>query len=675
MQSQKDEFVETLRARIKQPGVSVPDLLEEYETKPHEAMWHSEPRVTVLFTRKLISLGHPARAIQRLRETMEQPALAAVPELKYLLALAFTRGGNLREADSILTEAEKEETLDKGLYVEVHALRGRIFKDSYRQLVLSGKKDSETVGRMKEFAELSAVAYARAYERVKDEAKPDQKHFPLINYATMTLMAGDEPKARELAAEVVQLCVALLQERPNERDYWLGCTLVVAYVILKDHELALVALRDALRLAGDNIGDINSLRRDLHLLRDRCPGMWDDILAECRLGNVAAFSGHTIDRPDYYQGRFPPLQGLVRRIRLRIQQELARLNIQVGYCSAGCGSDILFAEELLNRKGAELHIVLPYHKDDFLRRKVDFGQENAMAWRMRFEAILAQAKQVHYATSDCYLGDQTLYEYQTDVLHGLTVIRAAERDVEPVALTVHDSTVESEPLGVSHFIEQWDQFWMRDDRKCHLIDLATERGKEELDASAKCLISATGPDAGKGPRRQIKAMLFGDVKGFSKLTDEHFRRFLEILDVPHKVLTQLQFKPCFINTWGDGLFVVFDSVVHAADFALQLLDGMEKVDWKTAGFPEKLMMRIGLHAGPVYEHFNPLLKRVDYAGSHVNRTARIEPVTTPGCAFASEQFAATLAMTKDHPFECEFVGIEKLAKNFDRCSLYRLIRR
>src|SRR5205085_9685356 len=141
------------------------------------------------------------------------------------------------------------------------------------------------------------------------------------------------------------------------------------------------------------------------------------------------------------------------------------------------------------------------------------------------------------------------------------------------------------------------------------------------------------------------------------LTDGHFRRFPEILAVTHKVLNEPTIKPpCFINTWGDGLFAVFDSVVHAADFALRLLARMENVNWCGMGFEHNLLMRIGLHAGPVYEHDNPLLKRMDYAGSHVNRTARIEPVTTPGCAFASEQFAAILKMTNDHPLECELAG-------------------
>ena len=50
---------------------------------------------------------------------------------------------------------------------------------------------------------------------------------------------------------------------------------------------------------------------------------------------------------------------------------------------------------------------------------------------------------------------------------------------------------------------------------------------------------------------------------------------------------------------------------------------------------------------------DPILHRRNYFGQHVNRTARIEPVTIPGCAFASEQFAALLAREAPEAFRTE----------------------
>jgi class 3 adenylate cyclase len=93
------------------------------------------------------------------------------------------------------------------------------------------------------------------------------------------------------------------------------------------------------------------------------------------------------------------------------------------------------------------------------------------------------------------------------------------------------------------------------------------------------------------------------------------------------------------------------------------------------GLPADTTVRLGLHAGPVYPQLDRLIGRHNFFGSHVNRAARIEPVTTPGCAFASEQFAAALVVEPGHAFVCEYVGVEALAKGYDRCPLYRLGRR
>ena len=86
-------------------------------------------------------------------------------------------------------------------------------------------------------------------------------------------------------------------------------------------------------------------------------------------------------------------------------------------------------------------------------------------------------------------------------------------------------------------------------------------------------------------------------------------------------------------------------------------------------------MRIGLHTGPVFEGHDAIIGRNNYFGSHVSRAARIEPVTAPGCAFVSEQFAAALAVTPGHDFLCEYLGLQPLAKSYDVCPLYRLTSR
>jgi hypothetical protein len=67
--------------------------------------------------------------------------------------------------------------------------------------------------------------------------------------------------------------------------------------------------------------------------------------------------------------------------------------------------------------------------------------------------------------------------------------------------------------------------------------------------------------------------------------------------------------------------------------------------------------RVGLHAGPVFEISDLFQGRSESADQHVNRAARIEPVTVRGCAYASEQLAALLMMESPGSFVIEGVGV------------------
>jgi class 3 adenylate cyclase len=355
---------------------------------------------------------------------------------------------------------------------------------------------------------------------------------------------------------------------------------------------------------------------------------------------------------------------------------LQRLNVVVGFSSAASGSDIIFAEQMLAR-GAELHIVLPFHLDDFYCTSVDFGLDQMSSWRERCDRVLASAADIHYATQEHFLGDESLFEFANTLMAGLAVLRARELEAEPHALAVVEAGAETHARQRTGGAAQFLQSWQKSARSAQIIDLAPlreqvasppNRGDGVPDETARQPLRGNG-------RRRIKAMFFADVKGFSKLDEEQAPAFFEhFLSEVARLIANVDEKPIFQNTWGDGLFLVFNGAVPCAEFASSLLQGIEALHWTRWGLPEDTTLRIGLHAGPVYPRKDRVLGRQNYFGSHVNRAARIEPVTTPGCAFTTEQFAALLAVRADHPFRCEYVGVEQLAKEYDRCRLYRLVR-
>ena len=131
-------------------------------------------------------------------------------------------------------------------------------------------------------------------------------------------------------------------------------------------------------------------------------------------------------------------------------------------------------------------------------------------------------------------------------------------------------------------------------------------------------------------------------------------------------------SPTYQNTWGDGIFFVVAEADSAAHFALALTASLAGRDWTAAGLPADISLRIALHAGPVYRFKDKITRQMNYIGSHVNRAARIEPVTPPGQIYASNAFAALATLTAPEKFRFDYVGKIPLAKDFGEFPMYRL---
>ena len=71
---------------------------------------------------------------------------------------------------------------------------------------------------------------------------------------------------------------------------------------------------------------------------------------------------------------------------------------------------------------------------------------------------------------------------------------------------------------------------------------------------------------------------------------------------------------------------------------------------------------------------DPMTGQVTYVGTQVNRASGIEPLTPPGTIYATEAFAACLALDPAAPFACEYIGdvtARKIAGNIRVLSLVR----
>jgi class 3 adenylate cyclase len=255
--------------------------------------------------------------------------------------------------------------------------------------------------------------------------------------------------------------------------------------------------------------------------------------------------------------------------------------------------------------------------------------------------------------------------------------RWLDLDLTPLALWDGEIGL---PGGTGSFVG----YWKRHGEAVSVIRPPTapaSQPREELEASARNV--AGDPDEQRvlqSMRQEIKAMLFADIVGYSKLPEDRIPNFIaHFMGSVSRLIAESADAPIYVNTWGDAFCFVFTRVDQAGRFALALRDHVLATGWSQHGLvwgqggeQRPLSIRIGLHAGPVYVNFDPVTRQLNFTGAHVSRAARIESATEPGHVFASEEFAALAAAEKARGFTCEFVGSVQLVKDYGISRLYDL---
>jgi hypothetical protein len=274
---------------------------------------------------------------------------------------------------------------------------------------------------------------------------------------------------------------------------------------------------------------------------------------------------------------------------------------------------------------------------------------------------MAGATSVRYASRDAYLGDEQVFAYSSQFAMGCAVLRAQTLSTQAVQLAVWDGHVTPGPAGVAADLA----YWARGERRGAVI--AVER---PAPSSSRRTANAPVSD-----RRAMKAMLFADVQGFGALRDEQIPAFIEgVMGRMAETVEGLKTAPSHVETWGDGLFLVFDQPIDAALAALSLLEAHRTLDLGGLGLPRGLGLRIAGHYGPVHLRTNPLTKAPAVMGAHVVVAARIEPDVAPGSAYVSEALAGALATLHGDQVRCGYVGRTQARKGFPATPIFSLSR-
>jgi class 3 adenylate cyclase len=550
--------------------------------------------------------------------------------LKHAAVLALARAGSTEEAarrfDQYGLAGNHEE--------DIAALQARVAKD--RALAVDGS-------RRRELARDSAELYGAIYRRTGG-------YYPAINEATLWLIAGDRKNANERAREVLRLVGKLADE-----DYYAAASRAEAELLLGDLAAVAVTLERTARLHRGDHGALATTRRQLSMIC-QVTGLDLAVLDALRGPQVVHFCGHRLVG-EREAGRFSAHDEA--DIAARIGAEVDRHRPAYAYGALAGGADILWAQALLER-GSELHVVLPFAREEFVKSSV---APSGAGWVERFEHCLKMATSVTYATEDAYLGDDVLYRYGAELAMGQALLRARYLASDARQLAVWDGGPALGEAGTAIDIQTW-----RDTGRP--VSVVSVRPRDELRRS-----TAPVPVARTAPR-VVRAILFADVRGFSKLTDEQLPRFNErVLGAFADVLARHEGLVQYSNTWGDALYVVLTDATSAAACACDLQEAMSAIDLERTGLPAHLALRLGGHLGPVFATRDPVRDMPTFIGSHVSRTARIEPVTPPGAIYVTEPFAAALVLAGRDEFSCEYVGHMPAAKDYGRLRMYRLLRR
>jgi TolB-like protein/class 3 adenylate cyclase len=166
-------------------------------------------------------------------------------------------------------------------------------------------------------------------------------------------------------------------------------------------------------------------------------------------------------------------------------------------------------------------------------------------------------------------------------------------------------------------------------------------------------------------RRRLGAILFADVAGYSSLMGEDESATHDAIKGHLRTFEQLsaRYEGEILQVSGDGIFALFDSVVNATRFGIDVQKAAAAANQEV---PEdrRIRWRIGINLGEV------LKDDTDVYGDSVNIAARIEGLAEPGGICVS---AAVYEQIKNKlRYGYEYLGPQQLKNIRDHIEVFRI---
>jgi DNA-binding response OmpR family regulator len=165
-----------------------------------------------------------------------------------------------------------------------------------------------------------------------------------------------------------------------------------------------------------------------------------------------------------------------------------------------------------------------------------------------------------------------------------------------------------------------------------LARIRTNLRRSELEGS-----NHPNPEAGAEIQRHLLAIMFSDMKDYSKIMNRDEVLALKILKDHNEIMRNSieKFSGRIVEIIGDAFLASFESATNCLNCCIQIQEKLEDYNSEKSKH-EKIKVRIGVHIGDVIE-FEGKLK-----GDALNIAARIQEIAEPGSIYASENFYLTV---------------------------------
>jgi class 3 adenylate cyclase/tetratricopeptide (TPR) repeat protein len=585
--------------------------------------------------KKLFQAGDYLGAYDETQKAIDLSGKKVDPALAHLSILSLARSGMTQSAIHRFHRMNTENPFPRN--TEFLSLEARLYKDE----LLNAKTKKEKI-----------VLGTKAREFYKKAFRKNQEYYPAINVATISLLMDDLKVSRSWSNKVLEICHAL--SLSGENNFYLYATLAEAHLILGNPTEVSSNLAKAKSFASSDYGSLSVTYNQLSLI---CQTKKIDksVLKPIQPPTVFCYTGHMI----HGLGKTPGIDTQDEPgLRKEIRHFLKESNAKIAFGSLASGADILIAEEVLKIKG-ELNLVFPFSQDEFKSISVSPA---GSSWEKRFDKVVKKATQVSHVVDDAYTDHDTLFKACTLQAQGLASLRSQTLGSQSMQLALWNRLPSQSNSGTAADIKHWKSLGL----PTHIISVPKHKSKK-LSSRKKSKPKKTQLT------RQMRTMIFADIRGYSKLEEKHLPVFVSIwMNHLAKIKKAHSKYIYYINTWGDAVYLVMKNVTVAAEIGLELAALFNQEELIKNKLPETLALRVAAHMGPIFVGSSPLTGKKDFYGMHVNQTARLEPCTPVRSVYATEPFAAQVSIECKEKYRCEYVGNQPLAKKYGTIRMYHL---